>query len=124
MFEFSGVVKAILDPKTFDSGFTVREFVVENPDDKYPKPIAFQTKQDKVSLLDSLSVGDQVTVSFDLDGREWQGKYFVNLNAWRINSGAGAGEGSQGRAPDPGSQAGPSNMDLEPATDDDDNLPF
>jgi len=115
MFEFSGVVKAILDPKTFDSGFTVREFVVENPDDKYPKPIAFQTKQDKVALLDSLSVGDKVTVSFDLDGREWQGKYFVNLNAWRI---------TQGRAPEPGSQDGPSTMDLEPATDDDDNLPF
>lgn len=124
MFEYSGVVKAILEPKTFDSGFQVHEFVVENRDEKYPQPICFQAVQEKVSIVGALTVGDKVTVSFDLRGREWQGKYFVNLNAWRINSGAAAGEGSQGSAPEPASQDGAPTLDYEPATDDDDNLPF
>ena len=29
-------------------------------------------------------VGDSVKVSFDLRGREYQDRYFVNLNAWKI----------------------------------------
>lgn len=120
-YEFKGIVKNILDEKTFDSGFRVREFVLEDPEARYPQPIVFQVTQDGVSKLEGIKEGDSITVSFDIRGREYNGKYFVNLNAWRINLGDG---GSQGRAPDPGSQAGDPTMDFEPASDDDDNLPF
>jgi hypothetical protein len=30
-----------------------------------------------------------VRVSFDLRGREWNGKYMTNLNAWRMEAGGG-----------------------------------
>ena len=83
-YDLTGKIKVILDPKTFGSGFTVREFVVTVEDGKYPQDICLQFVQDKVSLLDSVQTGQEVTVSFDIRGRESNGRYFNNLQAWRI----------------------------------------
>lgn len=85
MYELSGTVKTILEEKTFSSGFNVREFVVTTDADKFPQDICLQCVKDKVELVNKLKEGDKVKVSFDLRGREWQGKYFVNLNAWKID---------------------------------------
>lgn len=88
MYELSGNVKAIFDEQTFGSGFNKREFVVTTEADKYPQDIKFECVKDKVELVSKLKTGDKVKVYFDLKGREWQGKYFVNLNAWKIDYGA------------------------------------
>jgi len=90
MYELSGTVKLVMDEQTFGSGFNKREFVVETKDERYPQQIVFETVKDKTSLLDGVSVGDEVTVNFDIRGREWKEKYFVNLNAWKITTGAPA----------------------------------
>lgn len=90
-YDLTGKVKLIMEPKTFGSGFTVREFVVTVEDGKYPQDIALQFVQDKVSLLDSVNVGQDVTVSFDIRGREYNGRYFNNLQAWKIVAAEGAG---------------------------------
>lgn len=95
MFELSGKVKVVMEEQTFGSGFNKREFVITTQDDKYPQDIQFETIKDKTSLLDSISEGDEVTVNFDIRGREWKGKYFVNLHAWKITSGAPSGEGGE-----------------------------
>ncbi len=89
-YELSGKIKLIMEPKTFGSGFTVREFVVTVDDGKYPQDIVLQFVQDKVSLLDSVQVGQEVTTSFDIRGREYNGRYFNNLQAWKIEAGAAA----------------------------------
>jgi hypothetical protein len=39
-----------------------------------------------VSLLDSVSAGQEIKVSFDIRGREYNGKYFNNLVGWRIET--------------------------------------
>jgi hypothetical protein len=88
MFELNGTVKKVLEEKTFESGFNVREFVVTTEADKYPQDICFQCVKDKVELVNKLKEGDKVKVAFDLRGREYQGKYFVNLNAWKIDYGS------------------------------------
>jgi hypothetical protein len=70
--------------------FRKREFVVEYIDNPlYPQYVTFQMTQDRVSLLDTLAVGDKLEVTFNLRGREWttpQGekKYFNTLEAWRV----------------------------------------
>jgi hypothetical protein len=92
-YDLTGKVKLIMDPKTFGSGFTVREFVVTVEDGKYPQDICLQFVQDKVSLLDSVQEGQDVTVSFDIRGREHNGRYFNNLQAWKIEAGAAAPAG-------------------------------
>ncbi len=91
-YDMTGKIKLIMDPKTFGSGFTIREFVVTVPDDKYPQDIILQFVQDKVSLLDAVQPGQEVTVSFDIRGREYNGRYFNNLQAWKLVAAEGAGD--------------------------------
>jgi len=54
---------------------------------------------DKIAALTSFSEGQDVEVSFNISSREYNGKYYHNIDAWRINA-AGAGEGPQNAAPD------------------------
>ena len=91
-FELAGTIIEIFPAQTFGKGFRKREFVVE-VGDKYPQKIIFQLVQEKCNIIDAYSVGDQVTVSFNINGRDWTDKmgtvkYFNSLEAWRI-----AGEG-------------------------------
>ncbi|GDX46266.1 hypothetical protein LBMAG24_15940 [Bacteroidota bacterium] len=75
--------------KTYDmevkgtSSFRTREFVIETME-TYPQFVKFQSVQDKCDLLNQFQEGEIIKVSFDLRGRQWQDKYFTNLNAWRI----------------------------------------
>ena len=94
-YDLTGKIKVIMEAKTFGSGFTVREFVVTVEDGKYPQDIVLQFVQDKVSLLDTVQEGQDVTVSFDIRGREYNGRYFNNLQAWKIEAGAGAAGGDE-----------------------------
>ncbi|WP_417228276.1 DUF3127 domain-containing protein [Amphritea sp.] len=91
-YELSGKVKVIQDPQTFNSGFTKREMVVTVEDGKYPQDINLEFVQDKVSLLDSLQIGQSVTVTFDIRGREYNGRYFNNLQAWKIQTETSGGQ--------------------------------
>jgi single-strand DNA-binding protein len=86
MFEITGTVKKIFDEQTFGSGFNKREFVLTIESGKFPQDIKFECVKDKVALVAALKPGTQVKVSFDLRGREWKESYFVNLNAWKIDS--------------------------------------
>jgi hypothetical protein len=83
-YDLTGKIKLIQDPKTFDSGFTKREMVVIVEDGKYPQEINIEFVQDKATLLDSLQPGQEVTVTFDIRGREYNGRYFNNLQGWKI----------------------------------------
>ncbi len=100
MYEAQGNIKIVSDTQTFGSGFTKREFVITT-DSKYPQDIKFEVVKDKCEWLDKFSVGQQVNVSFDIRGNEYNGKYYVNLNCWKIQAGAGASNGapSQQSAP-------------------------
>ena len=89
-YDLTGKVKVIHDAQTFASGFTKREFVVTVADGKYPQDICLECVQDKVSLLDSLQIGQEVTATFDIRGREYNGRYFNNLQAWRVQPAGGA----------------------------------
>ena len=89
-YDLTGKVKLVMDAKTISDKFTVREFVVTVEDGNYPQDIALQFVNDKVSLLDTIQVGQEVTVSFDIRGREYNGRYFNNLNAWKLQAGASA----------------------------------
>lgn len=83
-YELTGKVKLIQAAQTFASGFTKREMVVIVQDGKYPQEINLEFVQDKAGLLDNLQVGQDVTVTFDIRGREYNGRYFNNLQGWKI----------------------------------------
>ena len=88
-YKLNGTIKVIEDEQQFDSGFTKREFVVTTEGD-YPQDVKFELIKDKTSVLDNYKVGQDVEVDFNLKGNEWNGKYFVNLQAWKLTSQGGS----------------------------------
>ena len=88
MYELEGTVKLIDDTQTFGSGFKKREFVVTS-DEKFPQDVKFECTKEKIELLDKVRTGDLVKVSFNIRGNEYKGRYYVNLQAWRIEHGGG-----------------------------------
>jgi len=121
-YELTGKVKLIQEPQTFASGFTKREVVLTVEDGKYPQEINLEFLQDKVSLLDNLSEGQEIKVFFDIRGREYNGRYFNNLVGWKIEGGEGAA------APVPAAAAAddrpPLPADSEAPSEFDDDIPF
>lgn len=81
----TGKIKQIYDTVTYDSGFSKREFVVTT-NEQYPQDIKMELVKDKCALLNNYSEGDEVTVDINLRGNEYNGKYYVNIQAWRIGS--------------------------------------
>jgi hypothetical protein len=79
-----GAIKLINPIKVISDKFSVREFVVTTPDAKYPQDILFQTVNDKMGVLESLGAGQQVEVSYNVRGREFNGRYYNTLDAWKI----------------------------------------
>ena len=81
--QLTGKLKLVNEIQTFDSGFSKREFVITTSE-QYPQDVKFELFKDKTSLIDSSKVGDTLTVSFNIRGNEYNGKYYVSLQAWRI----------------------------------------
>lgn len=83
-YEVEGKLHKKYDTEQKSGTFQTREFVLLQEQGQYPNYIKFQLVQDRVDILDTIPEGASIKVYFDLRGREWQGKYFTNLQAWRI----------------------------------------
>lgn len=123
-FELEGTVHLVGDIQTFDSGFTKREFVVEVKDGNFPQMIKFECLKEKTAITDGLNKGDTVKVAFDIRGNEYNGRFYVNLNAWKVEGGGGGNA-----APTQGESGAPaSNLNEPPAgygqADAGDDIPF
>ena len=116
-YDLTGKVKLIQEPQTFASGFTKREIVLTVEDGKYPQDISLEFLQDKVSLLDNVSEGQEIKVSFDIRGREYNGRYFNNLVGWKI-------EAEKPVAAPAGDDRPPIPSDAEAPGEFDDDIPF
>ena len=121
-FEIEGKLLKKYDTESKSATFQAREFVIEIQDGNYPQFIKFQLTQDRCSLIDSCEEGQSIKVHVDLRGREWQGRYFTNLNAWRIEKPTAA-------APEAAPAAGGNDFDFPTASDEppvpqNDDLPF
>lgn len=128
-FEVEGKLHRIFPTEQKSASFSTREFVLEVPDGNYPQLIKFQAVQDRCGIIDNFKEGDQVRVSFDLRGREWNGKYLTNLNAWRMEAASGgsqqqpASSGKRGNAEENWpSDPFPNYSETPPVSSDD--LPF
>lgn len=82
-FDVIGKAVKIYDVESKSASFQTREFVIST-EETYPQFVKFQATQDRCNIVDGINEGDKIKVHFDLRGREWQGKYFTNLNAWKI----------------------------------------
>jgi single-strand DNA-binding protein len=118
--EVEGRVKVVFETQTFNSGFQKREFVLTTKE-QYPQDVKFELIKEKIDLIDPYQNGDEIKVHFNLRGNEYNGKYFVNLQAWRIEAAnGGAKTTSPGR--DPFEDAGFPDAPTSDVSEDD--LPF
>ena len=82
-FELKGKIKVLFEQQDFPSGFYKRDFVITT-NEQYPQDIKLSALKERVEQLNGLDEGDNILVKFDLRGREYNGNYYVDLNAWRI----------------------------------------
>jgi hypothetical protein len=78
-----GTIHLLGEAKQVSEKMNIREFVL-SIGDKYPQLVQFQAVNERVRFLDGAKVGQECEVKFDLRGREYNGKYYVSLNAWDI----------------------------------------
>lgn len=87
--EIKGKVKAILPLEQGESkngkGWKRRDFIVEFKDGSFDKLAAFTARTDAaLDRVGNLALGAEVNVAFNVESREYNGKYYTNLNAWKI----------------------------------------
>ena len=125
--EVSGKIKEIFEEQTFNSGFKKKEFVVTTQE-QYPQDLKLELIQDKTDLLNGLDKGDEVKAQVNLRGNEYQGRYYVNLQAWRIEKVTAEAASAAGVAPNesaPPQTGAPLPEEPDFSSDDaDDDLPF
>lgn len=83
----TGRLTQILTPESGTSKagkeWNKQEFVIET-NDQYPKLVCFTLFGDKTDLISNIKLGNEVDVSFNLESREYNGRWFHNVNCWKI----------------------------------------
>ena len=114
--EISGTVVTLL-PQQSGQGkngvWKKQEFILETPG-QYPKKVCLSLWGEKVDEI-KVSIGDSITASVNAESREYNGRWYTDLRAWKI-----------------GKQTGGADRDVPPATDESyipdsnarDDLPF
>ena len=86
MAEITGKIIAVLPTKSGTSArgtqWSSQTAVIETHE-QYPKRVAFDVLGDKITEF-NLQVGEEVTVSFDINAREYNGKWWNSVNAWQV----------------------------------------
>ena len=86
MADITGKIIAVLPTKSGTSArgtqWSSQTAVIETHE-QYPKRVAFDVLGDRIAEF-NLQVGEEVTVSFDINAREFNGKWFNSVNAWQV----------------------------------------
>lgn len=126
--EITGKVVKVLPEQSGKSSKTGNDwkkgsFIIET-ESNFPKKVCFTAWGDLTSQVNSLQAGQNVKVSFDVESREFNERWYTDLKAWKIDS-AGNTDSSEregsASAARPGSVAEPAPGSSEESSDD---LPF
>lgn len=124
--EITGKIIAVLPERggvsqRTGSEWKVQEYVLETQE-QYPRKMCFDVfGADKIAQF-AIKIGDQLTVSFDIDAREYQRRWYNSIRAWKVERAATAADAPVGQVPfSPVPDAAP--VDFS-AGDSKDDLPF
>ena len=108
--ELTGKIVQVLPEKSGTSArgaWRKQEYIIEIPGD-YPKNVCFMVWGDRIDQF-GIQPGQELTVSIDLESREFNGRWYTDVKAWRVTP---AGQGPAASGPE------------EPPLFDDDLPPF
>ena len=121
--EVQGKIIVIGETETIGSKGFQKRLVVVQTDEQYPQTIPVEFTQDKTSLLNNYNIGDFVEIGINLRGAEWKGRYFANINGWKIERAESEPVESLRTKPYDGESVQPINNALQ-QDDEDNDLPF
>lgn len=87
-FEIGGKIIAVLDKRNGISASTntpwsVQQYVIETHE-QYPKKLCFDVfGEDKINQF-NIQIGEELTVYFDINAREYQGRWYNSFRAWKV----------------------------------------
>ena len=126
--EFTGKIIAILQPRSgvSKSGneWKAQEYVIEDHG-MYPRKMCFDVfGADKIEQF-NIQMGEELNVSFDVDARQWQDRWFNSIRAWKVERvNADAQQMPPMDAPFPPLNAAPAAPVDFSSSDEKDDLPF
>lgn len=124
--EIEGRIARKLNVQTGTSSrgaWSKQEFVIEYQEGNFPTQLCMNVwGEDKVRDLEKYQVGDKVKISFNLSSREYNGRWYTDVRAWRIEP-AGQGQQPVAEYPAPVEVPMPTINDM-PGDDGEDDLPF
>jgi hypothetical protein len=84
--ELTGKVVHIL-PEQSGTGrngqWVKQDFIIETQE-QYPRKVCFAAWGDKAELVKNLNPGMSISVSFNAESREYNGKWYTDLKVWKI----------------------------------------
>ena len=86
--EISGKIIAVLPLATGqgkNGTWRSQDYVLETAD-QYPKKVCFNLFNDKIDQF-PLAIDDQVNMSFDVESREYNGRWYTTVRAWKVEKG-------------------------------------
>jgi len=117
--EISGKIIAVLPIATGqgkNGTWRSQDYVLETAD-QYPKKVCFNLFNDKIDQF-PLAIDDQVNVSFDVESREYNGRWYTTVRAWKIEKGVISGASA------PAASASVASFDVAPGAGEGSDLPF
>jgi len=115
--EISGKIIAVLPIATGqgkNGTWRSQDYVLETAD-QYPKKVCFNLFNDKIDQF-PLAIDDQVNMSFDVESREYNGRWYTTVRAWKVEKGAVSAA--------PASSAPVASFDAAPGAGEGSDLPF
>lgn len=123
--EIKGKIIQILDPQTGTSSrgeWKKQDFIIETLD-QYPKKICISNWNDKIPASD-LKTGKVLNIGVNIESREFNGKWYTEIKAWKIEQEQSQQDNSPNTAPNDEFTNAP--WDSEPPTESEESgdLPF
>ncbi len=115
--EQSGVSKAS------GNAWKKREYVLETQE-TYPRKVMFDFFGERADQY-PLNVGDEITLSFDIESREYNGRWYTNIRGWKAEKTAGGPQVATGaNFPSDFPPAASNPFDAPESTNNPEDLPF
>ena len=83
--ELSGKIIQLLPEKSGESArgpWRKQEYILET-EGQYPKQVCFMAWSDKIDEF-AIKQGENLVVSIDLESREYNGRWYTDVKAWRV----------------------------------------
>jgi len=68
---------------TGKNGEWKKQDIIVETDGQYPKKVCISIWGDKINEQ-QLSIGNTLTIDFDIESREFSGRWYTDLKAWKI----------------------------------------